>query len=129
MAAFKDKTQAELDEEFQKWQEKRMKKSIESPAKRTAQKNIINANKDEFEEYRKEGETKATRKEYTQAEIQEKVEKYIAKLKKGTKAPSKRYATKKLLEAHKPEYQAELESQLALVRGQKPAGQTKSKKS
>ena len=129
MVAFKDKTQAERDEEFQKWQEKRMKKSIESPAKRTAQKVIINANKAEFEDYRKEGETKATRKEYTQAEIQEKVEKYIAKLKKGTKAPSKRYATKKLLEAHKEEYKEELDRQLALVRGHKPAGQGKGKKS
>lgn len=121
---FKDMTDAQKAAEFEKFQEKRLKKSIESPAKRGTVKDLVTKYQDEFNKLKKTAEATLPKKVLTAEEIAAKVAKFQEKLEKGTgKAPVKRWATKKLIEAHQPEYDAALKDNLAAARGQaKPAG-------
>lgn len=48
---FLQKTQAEKQADFEKWQEKRMKRAVEAPAKRIAIKRLREAHKDEYDGY------------------------------------------------------------------------------
>lgn len=124
---FKDMTPEQKAVEFDKFQEKRLKKSIESPAKRGTVKNLIAKYQGEFNELKKKAEATLPKKVLTAEEIAAKVAKFQEKLEKGTgKAPVKRWATKKLIEAHKDEYDGNLKANLAEARGQaRPAGKSK----
>jgi len=46
---FLQKTQAEKQADFEKWQEKRMKRAVEAPAKRIAIKRLREAHKEEYQ--------------------------------------------------------------------------------
>lgn len=124
---WKDMTQEQRDAEFAKFNEKRLKKSIESPAKRGTVKALTDKYSDEFNKLKKTAEATLPKKVYTQEEIAAKVAKYQEKLEKGAgKAPVKRVATKNLIKAHQEEYDGMLKAALAEVRGQvKPAGKSK----
>ena len=116
---FKDMTPEQKAAEFDKFQEKRLKKPIESPAKRGTVKNLVAKYADEFNKLKKTAEANLPKKVLTADEIAAKVAKFQEKLEKGTgKAPVKRWATKKLIEAHKDEYEDALKANLAEARGQ-----------
>ena len=126
---FKDMTAEQKSAEFEKFQEKRLKKSIESPAKRGTVKDLVARYQGEFNELKKTAEKTLPKKILTAEEIAAKVAKFQEKLEKGTgKAPVKRWATKKLIEAHKDEYEGALKANLAEARGQaKPAAGKKNR--
>jgi hypothetical protein len=113
----------ERKKNYDQWEAKRLKKATESPAKRTAIKTLIAENQAEYDGLVQTETAKAPAKTWTPEQIEEKVEKFRKNLiTKGPKNAGKRAAQKKLIAAHKEDYEKIQADELGKIRGGKANG-------